>query len=525
MLSIRVVNKRQDTVFEHLSGVLEFGRGPRREAKRCIIEDGFVSRDHLTVEELPDGRLRVTNLSARQTLDLPDGSQIAVGATREILMPARLPIGATVIDIEAIHEEPFDKRDFQTISRPVPQSSDKRHKTNLRELGDSPAPEKIAHWLETIIALQRSPGGTRDYYDQSAQALVELVGLDLGMILLRRNETWDVAGYHAASSVCNSRYSRTLLAHVVEEGRTFFQDFDAKPGEGDPRRMSLQTESLHDVASVVVSPFFGLEDEVVGVLYGARHRTPRMGGGIKPLEAQVVQLLGAAVGANLARTVATRTRVQFEQFFSPELVRELERDPKLLDGRMQEVTILVSDLRGFTLLSERLEPETTCGILRDLMERLTERIVAHGGVIVDYAGDGILAMWNAPVPQADHAARACRAGIAMLAELPDLNQKWQPIVGTPLALGVGVNTGVAQVGNTGSTRKMKYGPHGLTVNLAARVQDATKKIGVPLLIAESVVAKLPPGFQTASVGSVALAGISEEVELYELTSDGGTLSF
>src|SRR4029077_9363126 len=123
--------------------------------------------------------------------------------------------------------------------------------------------------------------------------------------------------------------------------------------------------------------------------YGMRQMLGgRRPGGIRPLEAQIVQLLAAAVGANLARTQATRTRVQFEQFFSPELVRELERDPELLEGRNQEVTILVSDLRGFTKLSERLGPQTTCRVLRDLMERLSEQIVAQKGVIVDYAGDG-----------------------------------------------------------------------------------------------------------------------------------------
>ena len=135
----------------------------------------------------------------------------------------------------------------------------------------------------------------------------------------------------------------------------------------------------------------------------------------------MVQLLAAAVGAFLARAAVAKTRAQFEQFFSPELVRELERHPDLLEGRDQEVTILVSDLRGFTTIVERTDARTTCQLVRDLMERLTERIAEQGGVIVDYAGDGILAMWNAPVPQPDHPVSACRAALAMLGELPALN--------------------------------------------------------------------------------------------------------
>jgi adenylate cyclase len=195
----------------------------------------------------------------------------------------------------------------------------------------------------------------------------------------------------------------------------------------------------------------------------------------------------------------------------------------LLEGRSQEVTILVSDLRGFTSLSERLGPETTCRVVRDIMEHLSDRIMAHGGVIVDYAGDGILAMWNAPVPQDDHIARACRAALAMLGELPALNAHWTGTIGTPLALGIGLNTGNAQVGNTGSSRKLKYGPHGLTVNLASRVQDATKKVGVPVLISPSVHERLPAGFASHPVGAIQLAGIKEPVTLYELQEQPATL--
>jgi class 3 adenylate cyclase len=232
-----------------------------------------------------------------------------------------------------------------------------------------------------------------------------------------------------------------------------------------------------------------------------------------------VQLLAATISDNLARTSATRTRAQFEQFFSPQLVRELERDVALLEGRNQEVTILVSDLRGFTGLSERLGPEMSCQIVRDMMERFSEHIMAQGGVIVDYAGDGILAMWNAPVEQEDHVIRAARASLAMLNALPMVNEKWEPQIGSSLAIGVGINTGPARVGNTGSSRKLKYGPHGTTVNVASRIQDATKKAGVPILIASAVKERLPPNFTLRKAGVFELRGVSEGMTLYELSDE------
>jgi adenylate cyclase len=549
MLSIRVAIEGQPAQqIDHSAGALEFGRGPQREAQRCIVADESVSRDHLQIEELPNGQVRICNLSRSQDVKLRGGDSIPIAASRELQFPLRLLIGKTVIDIHpgvtdivtsdkpgepAIGASPepggadtladtkpvgadnlvrpedneaFDKAAYLTIAQPIRPAS--RSQSPLwTALGDAPAPEKIAHWLETVVALPRSSTGSKEFYEQTARAVVELVGLELGMVLLRRQEKWEIVGYHAVNSHVNSRFSRTLLKHVVDERRTFFQDLD---------NVKIQSQSLANVEAVVVSPIFGLADDVVGVIYGSRTTGGLGHGKIRPMEAQVVQLLAAAVGDNLARAVATKTRVQFEQFFSAELVRELERDPTLLEGRSQEVTVLVSDLRGFTSLSERLGPETTCRVVRDIMEHLSDRIMAHGGVIVDYAGDGILAMWNAPVPQEDHVPRACRAALAMVRELPGLNAQWTETVGTPLAMGVGLNTGTAQVGNTGSSRKLKYGPHGLTVNLASRVQDATKKVGVPVLISSAVQERLPAGFTTHAVGAIQLAGIKDPVTLYEL---------
>jgi adenylate cyclase len=258
---------------------------------------------------------------------------------------------------------------------------------------------------------------------------------------------------------------------------------------------------------------------VVGLIYGVRNRGS-LQASIHPLEAQLVQILAAAVGSNLTRASAIRTRVQFEQFFSSELARELERNPDLLEGRDQEVTLLVSDLRGYTSISQRLGAQVTCRLVRDMMERLSRRITAQGGVIVDYAGDGILAMWNAPVPQEDHAGRASRAALANQAEMPGLNAQWQPVVGNPLVLGIGINSGQAQVGNTGSSQKFKYGPHGHTVNLASRVQDATKKLMVPILMTAATRALLPTTFSTRETGPVQMAGVAEAMTLYELNAEG-----
>lgn len=515
MLLIRISNDKQNLHIEHERGPLEIGRGPEREHRRVVIDDDYVSRDQLVIEERSANRVQVQNLSQRTKI-FPTGVEpLDTNATREFALPLTLMVGNTRVQVEPAEEEAIDQQALMTIAQPIRSTLAPNLRKALSDLGDAPAPETIAQWLETILALQRLAAGSAEFYEQSAQALVELVGLDLGLVLLLHNDNWTVAARHSAKASLSMNYSRTLVNYVVREQRTFYQDLHT---------MRLQSESIRSIDAAVVSPIFGVQDDVVGVLYGSRTGFSSVAHRIRPLEAQVVQLLAVSVGANLARAVATRTRVQFEQFFSPELVRELERNPDLLEGHTQEVTILVSDLRGFTSLSERLGAQITCRLIRDMMERLSNRIVEYGGVIVDYAGDGILAMWNAPVAQSDHALRACRAALAMQGEMPGLNTNWQDVIGGPLILGVGLNTGPAQVGNTGSTRKFKYGPHGYTVNLASRVQDATKKLSVPVLITGSTADQLPDTFLTSRVGRTQMPGVSEGVVLYQLNGDASSLA-
>ncbi len=185
----------------------------------------------------------------------------------------------------------------------------------------------------------------------------------------------------------------------------------------------------------------------------------------------------------------------------------------------------MSDLRGFSTLSERLGPQDTCKLVRDLMERLSERIVEQSGVIVSYLGDGVLAMWNAPARQKDHAVRACRAALAMQAELPGLNAVWGTVVGRVLKIGVGVNSGMVHVGNTGSSRKFMYGPLGNTVNLASRVEGATKHLNTPILITGPTRAQLGDAFAVRRLCQVRVVGIQGAVDLYELHGETASVEW
>jgi adenylate cyclase len=189
------------------------------------------------------------------------------------------------------------------------------------------------------------------------------------------------------------------------------------------------------------------------------------------------------------------------------------------------VTLLFADLRGSTALAHDLAPADLCELLGELLEVLTKAVMDHAGVVIDYYGDGLCAMWNAPLNVADHADRACLAALDMLAVLPDLSRRWHGRVGQPLALGVGLHAGEVQVGNAGTRRRLKYGPRGVAVNAAHRVQLATKTLDVPLLVTHAVRRRLSSRFVTLKACTARLPGLEQPLDLLTVlpSTDGARM--
>ena len=547
------------SAYEHASGPLEIGRGPQRDQPRWVIGgDQSVSRDQVRVEELPAGRVRLGNLSSTTRVALADGTAIDPQQSRDFDLPVAITIGRTQIEISlpataatsasapravpptvtptatravpptvpptatrAVPPTPTRPLATPHPSTPVAVDSSNRFRSipqttpagaEAEASRSSPSPAGaaagIGPWLERIIQLQQAGSDTREFHDTAAKALVDLVGMELGLVILRSANGWSIGGCAVTSDRTTVRYSKTLVDRVAAEGKTFFDDFD---------QMAGSTASLMDVESGVASPILGVSGDVIGVLYGVR---TTMGlatrGPITPLEAQLVQLLAASVGATMARSMAQRTQVQFEQFFTRELSQQLSLHPDLLEGRDAEVSILFCDIRGFSRISERLGPRGTVQWIGNVMEVLSDCVLAHSGVLVDYIGDELIAMWGAPVPQPEHGTLASRAAIDMLCAVPLLNERWSETLGESMDLGIGINSGIARVGNTGSRHKFKYGPLGNTVNLASRVQGATKYLRSTILITGSTRSHLTTGFDIRRLCQVRVVNINEPVELHQL---------
>lgn len=232
------------------------------------------------------------------------------------------------------------------------------------------------------------------------------------------------------------------------------------------------------------------------------------------------ELLFARLNASLEKK-HLREKV-FEQHFTPDLARELARnpDPMKMQARQAEVTVLFCDIRGFSTLSERLGPAQTIDWLSGVMGEFSTIVIEHGGVLVDYTGDELMAMWGAPNEQPNHADLACQAAIGIMNSLDELNEKWQPIVGAETEVGIGINTGEALVGNVGTHRKFKYGPLGTVVNLASRVQGATKFLKSSLLISGNTAEQLPDDAKTRRLCQVRVQNIHTSVDLHELELPG-----
>jgi adenylate cyclase len=532
MIHIVVSNQKEYSPIRLGAGSIVLGRAPRAGGQSHTIQDDYCSAQQLQVEALPGGRVRLTNLSTKVSATLSSGRVLEPGTTCESSLPLRLGAGKTVIEIEAVPDDSDSSESFATIAEPValrvrsatvlaPAPHVERPTAALSSgawsealsgLEHVPGVDRLTRWFETLVTVQQAAASSDAFFQETARAVVEMIGLDCGLVLSRGCDDWKPEACYPPDALRSITISQPVLEKVRRERRTYFRNL----------RNGETTTTLSGVSTLVASPISGGDgSEVVGVVYGVRLLKPSgHASEILPLEAQLVQVLAAAVGAGLARReselAAARRYVQFEQFFSQELARELDRDPSLLEGHEREVTILVSDIRGFSRIAEQLGPRETCLLMNDVLERLTSQIHEQGGVVVDYLGDGLLAMWNAPVTQSDHGASACRAALAMQAELPGLNARWQDRIKNPLGLGIGINTGTALVGNTGCPRKFKYGPLGHAVNLASRVEGATKQLCVPILITGSTYAQLAGGFATRRLCRVRVVGIDGPVDLYEL---------
>lgn len=377
--------------------------------------------------------------------------------------------------------------------------------------------EQLIHWLGEAMEVLQSAAGASDYLLQAVESVHRIVGLDAILALRYDGKDWlPTYALDAQGKELQLQPSSSVLQQVTEQKRTI-------------RRLPAQavpTQSLQGVSALVAAPILNPDGDVIGALYGVRqHRTLELPQ-ITELEATMVEVIACGAAAGIARekeqAKAIAARVQFEQFFTPQLTRELERNPELLEPQDADISVLFCDIVGFSSISGRIGSNLTMQWIGAVMDRLSEAVLTHKGVLVDYIGDELMAMWGAPKAQLDHCQLASNAAQELLGCLAEIDLPWESRIGAKTEVRIGIASGGASVGNTGSRRKFKYGPLGETVNLASRLQGAGKQLGVRTLVNADTVHGSRESSQVVfrPLGSVRLVNMIRPVRVFEIMDRG-----
>jgi len=209
----------------------------------------------------------------------------------------------------------------------------------------------------------------------------------------------------------------------------------------------------------------------------------------------------------------------FRHYLSGEVIEKILRNPKHLQlgGEKRELTIMFTDLAGFSTFSEKLGPVELTALLNDYLSEMTDIILGEGGTLDKYEGDAIIAFWNAPLEQSDHAVRACRAALRCQRRLAELREAYQERIGAALRMRVGLNTGEVVVGNMGSRKRFNYTILGDAANLASRLEGANKAFGTEIMVSGSTWRLASAEFSGRKLADLRVVGRKTAVVVYELT--------
>lgn len=218
-----------------------------------------------------------------------------------------------------------------------------------------------------------------------------------------------------------------------------------------------------------------------------------------------------------------KIRGAFSYYVSSSVVNEMLKSPERLKlgGDKKDLSVLFSDIRGFTTISEGLAPEDLVHVLNEYLTVMTDIVFKYDGTLDKYIGDALMAVYGAPLDQPDHPSRACRSALDMIDALKDLNGKWAKEGKKPLNIGIGINTGLMMVGNMGSDQRFDYTVMGDAVNLCSRLEGANKAYRTNILISDSTYKRVRDEFECMELDSVRVKGRHLPIIIYQLMGEKG----
>ena len=486
MASYRIIATEGSQSFDLPTGsAVVVGRGVMSD---IALYDPTISRRHAELTAGPDG-VHVRDLGSSNGTSV-NGARIAIG-----LMQAgdSITFGKVVFQLEEVPETgPERRRPDQTLTPhgtivrqlqvrggvvPVEIAVDASAGPagQLRLAAENEA-ERTTKKLSLLLEISQKLSSEFDLdrlLGTVADVTFEIINVDRVSIMLMNERTGELVPRISRSRLGETEFNhvpRSIAQKVVDE-RVAVLSHDA----ASDSRFVGHSIVTHGVKSAMCSPLMAAGDEVLGLLYVDSLTSANS------FSDEDLQFLVAFSGLTASGIRNSRyadqlqreatVRSNFERYFAPNVAAEIaqQQGAVALGGDRRPLTVLFSDIRGFTSLSERMTPEEIAQLLSDYFSEMVEIVFEHGGTLDKFIGDAVMALWGAPIAHADDTDRALAAAVAMQRSLVALNARWASAGRQQIGVGIGINYGEAFAGNIGSHRRLEYTVIGDAVNTAARL--------------------------------------------------------
>lgn len=517
-------------IFELSTPTISIGRA---EVNDLVLNHPSISRYHARISILPGGTVLVNDLGSLngtyvnsqkiQEANLKAGDCINAGVyeLRYEVGPAtrlRIQTGKTVPGHVA---ELIDPQDLTSSLRPAPSAApveDLAIEDRVRDL------EKENHLLKLLLGVGKTLSAahtSEETLEQVMKLIFQMENVERGFVMLRDEKKGFLPAvllYKDDKLRKQSRgvaLSRTMIDRVMKEKLPLLIHDVAQ----DDRFRASESLRLSGVQSAMCAPLL-YRDQVLGLFYvdclsKVWGFTQEELGIFSVVAAEAaISLASAQSHQELAKRLMEKKAL--ERFLDSAAVEKILANPDQisLGGENQKATILFSDLRGFTQMSEKMEPADVVELLNECFTEMTDLVFEKSGTLDKYTGDGLMVVFGAPLARPDDAQRAVETAIAMQIALQRLNEHWERTGRQPLRMGIGINTGVVTAGNIGSTKRMDYTVIGDSVNLASRL--CANALPGQVLISASCKKDLDGKLPLKKLDAIRVKGREARVNIYEV---------